>query len=75
MSTRDDQARSEPSDEPKASVSNPFAAEANAESTDERPQFQLSKKRAAVMGTAFGLAFALLALICLLVAFALSSWS
>ena len=72
MSEHDRQPDSETPPEREHSVPNPFAAGDDA-AADERPQLNLSKKRAAAMGTAFGLFMALLALVCVAVSFALAT--
>jgi hypothetical protein len=70
MSEREDQPTSETSSEREQSGANPFAER---DETGEQPQNTFSKKRAAAMGTAFGLGMTLLALICIAISFALST--
>ena len=70
MSERDDQTRPETPTKREQSAPNPFIERDEGE---ERPPINLSKKRAAAMGTAFGLIMTLLALVCVAVSFALSS--
>lgn len=70
MSEHDDQTQSQPTEAASPSVGNPFT---DPDAPIEKPQLQLSKKRAAAMGTAFGLILVLLALVCVLLSFALSS--
>ena len=72
MSERDDQTTPDTPIGREQSVSNPFNARDEGE---ERPPINLSKKRAAAMGTAVGLIMTLLALVCIAVAFALSNWT
>lgn len=60
----------QPDDRP-GSVSNPFAGEDAAE--DQRPQLNLSKRRAAALGTGFGLVMVGLLIICFLLSVALAS--
>jgi len=57
--------------EPAASVSNPFAERNAAE--EEMPRINLTKRRAALLGTAFGLLMVVLLLACFLLAAALSA--
>ena len=63
-------------DEPRpGSVANPFAEEnTDGQTVDgERPQLNLSKKRAAVLGTGFGLIMVALLVVCFLLSLALAS--
>lgn len=71
MSSNEQRTPDEPADD-QQSISNPFA-ERPAGDAEERPPLNISKRRAAAMGTAFGLSMALLALVCIAVSFALSS--
>lgn len=68
MSQRDDP---QTPPEREQSVANPFVERDEAD--DGPPQINLSKKRAAAMGTAFGLSLALLAFVCVALSFALST--
>lgn len=70
MSERDDRPTPETPAQREESVANPFAEQDEAA---EQPRMTLSKKRAAAMGTAFGLAMAALALVCVALSFALST--
>lgn len=70
MSEHDDQPAVDPVAEREQSITNPFAERDEA---GEKPQLTLSKKRAAAMGTAFGLGMAVLALVCVALSFALST--
>lgn len=72
MSERDDQPiADDATPDRQQSVANPF--DEREDNIDERPQLNVSKKRVAAMGTAFGLVMALLAFVCVAVSFALSS--
>ncbi|HEX2282863.1 MAG TPA: hypothetical protein VHG52_13990 [Thermomicrobiales bacterium] len=71
MSDRPDALPDEQPDERPASVSNPFADDHT--DNDQQPQLNLSKRRAAMLGTGFGLVMVGLLLVCFLVSVALSS--
>ena len=74
MNERDDDTSRQPEDEHTSSVRNPFAeGSAGDIPEDEKPQLNISKKRAAALGTSFGLLMVLLLLVCFLLSAALSS--